>query len=128
MHRTSVYRVLPIVVLALLAPAAWAGDALSFFNNWFVTGDYAVAGVGLRATGVNGWATGNISMGTKAKPLVPGGAEPVAAFLYWSTSEPTTTPAPRIGYFNGNKIQGTVLGNPQSPNLPCYSSAGNLGL
>ena len=125
MHRSSVYRVLPIVVLELLAPAAWASDALSFFNNWFVTGDYVVGGVGLRSKGVNGWATGNIDMGTKA---VPPGAEPVAAFLYWSTSEPTTTPAARIGYFNGNKIQGVVLGNPQSPNLPCYSSGGNLGL
>ena len=36
---------------------ATAADALNFFNNWFVTGDYAVAGVGLRGTGSGGFAT-----------------------------------------------------------------------
>jgi hypothetical protein len=121
MHKTSVYRVLLFIVWAVLAPVAWASDALSFFNNWFVTGDYVVGGVGLRGTGLNGWATGTINM-----TAVPVGAEPVAAILYWSTSEPTTTPAARIGYFNGHQIQAAVLGNPQSPNLPCYSSGGTL--
>ena len=123
MRRAGIYRVLCFIVLALLAPAAWASDALSFFNNWFVTGDYVVGGVGLRATGVNGFATGTIKMSG-----VPAGAEPIAAFLYWSSSEPTTTPSARIGYFDGHEIQGTVLGNPQTPNLPCYSSGGALGL
>jgi len=122
MHRTSFHRVLLILVLGLIGRDAHAADALSFFNNWFVTGDYVVGGVGLRGTGVNGWALGTINM-----TAVPG-TEPVAAFLYWSTSEPTTTPAARIGYFNGYQIQAAVLGNPQSPNLPCYSSGGTLGL
>jgi hypothetical protein len=62
MHRASIYKILPSIVLALLAPVARAGDALNFFNNWFVTGDYVVGGVGLRATGVNGWATGTINI------------------------------------------------------------------
>jgi hypothetical protein len=122
MQRTSVSPILPLIVLVLFAQAAWAGDALSFFNNWFVTGDYAVSGVGLRGTGVNGWATGAINM-----TGVPGNAEPVAAFLYWSTAESTRTPSARIGYFNGHEIQAAVLGSSQNPSPACWSSGGTTG-
>jgi Legume lectin domain/Bacterial Ig-like domain (group 3)/YDG domain len=108
-------------MLPLLAQIAWSSDALTFFNNWFVTGDYAVAGVGLRGTGVKGWATGTINMSG-----VPSGAQPIAAFLYWSTVETTSTPGGAVGYFNGNEIQGLALGNPQSPNPPCWSSSNGV--
>src|SRR5579863_4435681 len=82
-----------------LAQLAWAADSLTFFNNWFVTGDYVVAGVGLRGGGAGhgGWATGNINVAG-----VPNNAQPIAAFLYWSTVEKTTTPSAAVGYFNGN--------------------------
>src|SRR3954468_23457995 len=53
-------------------------DALSFFKNYFITGDYVVAGVGLRGQGVNGVATGSIQVSG-----VPAGADIAAAFLYW---------------------------------------------
>jgi len=122
MKRTSVSLVLPLTVLALFAPVARSSDSLTFFNNWFVTGDYAVAGVGLRGTGVNGWASGKINM-----TGVPSTAQPIAAFLYWSTWEPSSPPAASIGYFNGNQIQGAVLGNPQSPNPGCSNSGGTSG-
>ena len=111
-----------------LAQLAWAADSLTFFNNWFVTGDYVVAGVGLRGGGAGhgGWATGNINVAG-----VPNNAQPIAAFLYWSTVEKTTTPSAAVGYFNGNQIQGLVLGNPASPNPPCWASgsapAGSAG-
>ena len=118
MNRPMVSRILPLSLLALSAPVAWCGDSLNFFNNWFVTGDYAVAGVGLKGTGVSGFATGSISM-----TGVPSGAQPIAAFLYWSTVEPSSTPGASIGYFNGNKIQGAVLGNPQAPNPACTAGA-----
>ncbi len=104
-------------MMASATPLAWSSDSLSFFNNWFVTGDYAVAGVGLRATGTGGFATGTIKM-----TGVPSGAAPIAAFLYWSTQEPTSTPGASIGYFNGFKIQGAAMGNPQSPAPGCSSS------
>ena len=105
----------------MLAQVAWASDALTFFNNWFVTGDYVVGGVGLRGTGKSGTATGKIVM-----PALPQHAEPIAAFLFWSTSEPTTTPAARAGSFNGHSIQGDVLGNPNTPNPSC-GAGGALG-
>ena len=122
MHRTRMKLIFVIAVSMLLANAAWAADALTFFNNWFVTGDYNVTGIGLRGKGVNGWATGTMLMSG-----VPNGAEPIAAFLYWSTVETSTTPGSRKGYFNGYQIQGVALGNPQSPNPPCWGSDGSIG-
>jgi hypothetical protein len=57
-----------------------AGDALSFKNNWFLTGDYVVGGVGLRGTGVSNVATGTINIAG-----VPANADIIAAYLYWET-------------------------------------------
>ena len=53
-----------------------APEPLKFFKNYFVTGDYAVGGVGLAAQGVNGIAQGDIEI-----QGVPPGAEVMAAFL-----------------------------------------------
>lgn len=127
MKRMSVRLVLPLTVLAFFAPLARSSsDSLTFFNNWFVTGDYSVAGVGLRglgaAKGAAGVATGKINM-----TGVPSGALPIAAFLYWSTSEPSSTPSASLGSFNGNKIQGAVLGSAASPNPGCSASGGTAG-
>jgi hypothetical protein len=120
MQRPSVYRIL-ITLFVVVPGVVQASDALSFFNNWFVTGDYAVAGVGLRGTGVNGWATGSINM-----TGVPANATPIAAFLYWSTVETSATPGAMNGYFDGYEIQASVLGTAQSPNPACGSSGGAL--
>src|SRR5262245_54167711 len=100
------------VALALLAHTAQAADALSYTKNYFVTGDYAVAGVGLRGTGVGGFATGTINMSG-----VPAGADIVAAFLYWETVETTPAPSTAKGFFDGKAIVGDVRGNASNP--PC---------
>jgi hypothetical protein len=119
-------------------------NPLCLDNNYFVTGDYVVGGVGLRGMGVNGFATGMISIPDcvqfqamhpsapcTAAP-VPAGAEIVAAWLYWETVESTsqTPPHPgQTGFFkplgklpngsaipgNGYPIMGTILGNPNAP-------------
>src|SRR5262245_41382902 len=87
---------------SLLVSAAGA-DALNYFQNYVVTGDAAYGSVGLRGTGVNGVATGNITIsgvpcttgvGAAASvvPCTTGGAMPVdvvAAYLYWETEETT---------------------------------------
>ena len=84
-----------------------------------VTIDSIVGGVGLRGSGVNGFATGTISIpDANSVPAkgVPAGADIVAAFLYWQTVESSlTTFAGQQGYFNGYAIAGTVLGNPNAP-------------
>jgi hypothetical protein len=55
---------------------------LSFFKNYFITGDYAVGGKSLWRKGVQGRATADISISG-----VPGNADILAVFLYVQTAE-----------------------------------------
>lgn len=95
---------------AILAPDAAIGPAnsLSFFKNYFVRGDYAVAGVGLRGRGVGGFATGTINLAG-----VPANADIMAAFLYWETLGNGAN-----GTFRGAALAGTALGSTASPCWP----------
>lgn len=104
--------------LALSSQTALAADALKFFNNWFVTGDYASAGVGLANTSGAGAikmtdvpCTSGAGAGAVLAPCTVAGsipAYPVAAFLYWQTVESSPTSASK-GIFNGSPITGKVL-------------------
>jgi hypothetical protein len=119
-----------------IAQTAWAQtDPLNFGNNFFVTGDYVVAGVGLSGLPQSGgYATGYINMPdatTRPSGGVPPGAQVVAAFLYWQTVESSQTPmAGKLGYFGpsdptsndlysgpagGYPITGTPLLNSSTP-------------
>ena len=95
------------------APSAHAQQALEFFKNYFLTGDYVAAGVGLRGTGVNGLATGTITIDPSQIPV---GAEIVAAFLYWETLGPSSGPSAATlagAQFQNNDIGSVaVLVNP----------------
>src|SRR5690348_7389286 len=147
------YRIITMSVMLMLlsifvfAPPAMAQNAaaqacptpLCLSNNYFVTGDYVVGGVGLRGLGgANGLATGTINIPDKVQPnatSVPAGADIVAAFLYWQTVESSQTSfAGQNGFFgpvqaNGQivtyPIQGTILGNPNAP--VSWSSGGCSG-
>jgi hypothetical protein len=125
-------------VLALAQTAMAQTDPLNFGNNFFVTGDYVVAGVGLRGLGNgSGFATGTITMpdaNTVPSTGVPAGAQVVAALLYWQTVESSqTTFAGQHGFFGpyngvpftGYSISGAVLGNPNAP--VSWSSGGCSG-
>src|SRR5215471_21437261 len=76
---------------------------LSFESNYFVTGDYVVAGVGLRGLGVNGFATKQFTMpdaNSVPSTGIPQGSEIVAALLYWQTVESSqSTFAGQNGFF-----------------------------
>jgi hypothetical protein len=106
---------------------------LSLSNNYIVTGDYVVGGVGLRGLGDgSGFATGTINIPDPAAyatnvPLqqVPAGADIVAAYLYWSTVETSGTFAGKNGFFQGYPITGATLGNPKAP--VSWSSGGCSG-
>src|ERR1700687_221276 len=117
---------------------AQTNPPLSFENNYFITGDYVVSGVGLRGLGVNGFATQQFAMpDANSVPVkgVPPGADIVAAFLYWETVESSqTTFAGQNGFFRavvaggpttGHPITGVVLGNPNAP--VSWSSGGCSG-
>lgn len=109
---------------AALMPTLAASDddrgPLGYFKNYFVTGDYAVAGVGLRGTGVGGFANGTINMTS-----VPAGADVIAAFLYWQTVETTPRPSAFNGFFRGRAVVGKPIGDPM--NAACWSSGGTTG-
>jgi hypothetical protein len=135
-HRATI--VLGLVVVVALGASAQT-PPLNFGNNYFVTGDYVVAGVGLRGLGVNGFATKTFPMPDPLKSVpvtgVPPGADIVAALLYWQTVESSqTTFAGQNGFFRpvisggpgtGYPISGVVLGNPNAP--VSWSSGGCSG-
>jgi hypothetical protein len=91
-----------------------APNPLSLNNNYFLTGDYVSAGVTLRGTGVNGTATGSITIPTyNQNPAngVPQGADIIDAFLYWETLENTPTASSTTANFNGYSVTGQQIGN-----------------
>ncbi len=132
----AMFAIVVSIFLLSFAPLAMAQnsypDAMNFFKNYFVTGDYVAGGVGLRGTGVNGWATGNIYFDAAHQNQVPQDAVVVAAFLYWEAIESTDQPSTMNGYFQGYPIVGVAVpaasNSPEGPNTPpCWSSGGGTG-
>src|SRR5215469_8318190 len=84
---------LALLVAFGFAQSGFAQAPLTFGNNFFVTGDYIVAGAsGINQTVVNNLTTGTITVpdtnpGITGATSVPTGAQIVAAFLYWETVE-----------------------------------------
>ena len=114
------------------APAGLAQTSATpptLFNNYFVTGDYVVGGVGLRGLGdATGYARGILPFPDQKyanSTSVPAGADIVGAFLYWQTVESSQSSlAGQQGYFRalvagtpatGYPITGFSLGNPNAP-------------
>ena len=112
-----------LVLAATLAQPARAEDALRFFKNYFLTGDYTVAGVGLQGAGVNGFATGTINI---AAGTVPAHADVLGAFLYWATVEHTPGEGAVGAKFNGADIS-KLAKSLGSGTPPCWSSGGATG-
>ena len=109
-------------------------EALTFFKNYFVTGDYVVGGVGLRGRGVSGLALGSIQV--SGVPEVDGHptADILAAFLYWQVVS-TDTLGPDSGSV-GVTFRGSPLSSVDGPfgkalstvgTAPCWASGGSAG-
>jgi hypothetical protein len=118
-----------IALVGGLVPAAFAqSPPLNIFQNYFVTGDYAVAGW-VEQSSAGGLATGTISIPDTHQPnsaAIPQGADIVAAYLYWATVEGNqSTFVGQQAFFNGSKITGTVLGDPNAPTS--WSAGGCTG-
>ena len=83
MKRALLLAIIPALLLQQSAqPAAQSTDGLTFFKNYFVTGDYVVGGTSLWRQGVNGAAAEDIVVSG-----VPAGVDILAAFLYVQTTE-----------------------------------------
>ncbi len=82
--RRALLAALAAVLLLPLAAARVGAQAspLTFFTNYFVTGDYTVSGTSLWRKGIAGRASVDITVSG-----VPEGADVVAAFLYVQTAE-----------------------------------------
>src|SRR5215831_10120904 len=110
--------------------AAAVPNALTFENNFFVTGDYAVGGVGLVGQANKtypGYAVGTISIGADTNPgvkgtnnSVPAGTEIVAALVYWQSIELIGGATGQNGFFrpvfNGGPTTGYVMQGTPVPN------------
>ncbi len=99
------------------------------FKNFFVTGDYVVAGWVEGAPDGSGFAPGFITIPDTRQPVpqsVPQGADIVAAYLYWGVVEGNQSSlAGQKAFFNGYPIKGAILGNPNAP--ASWSSGGCAG-
>src|SRR5262245_11358404 len=119
--------------LAQTGLAQTGTNPLSLFKNYFVTGDYVVAGWVEGSPDGSGYAPGTISVPDTRQPSqngvkasVPIGADIVATYLYWATVEGNQSSlAGQKAFFNGYSITGTILGNPNAP--VSWSSGGCSG-
>jgi hypothetical protein len=116
------------VCATILSVASFAQAPLNFGNNFFVTGDYFVAGaygINTNFTTINGasYTTGVISVpdpnpGITGAKQLPKGAQIVAALLYWQTIEkagvaPGATGSGQNGYFR--PLLYSTTGGPAAP-------------
>jgi hypothetical protein len=116
------------VLLALLLTATQSGFAqspLNFSNNFFVTGDYIVAGAyntTQKFTTINGvsYSIGTISVpdgnpGITGTKQVPQGAQIVAALLYWQTVEKVGVMVGAPGSGQNGYFRPVFNGGPAAP-------------
>src|SRR6267154_2723542 len=100
------------------AAAQSSVNPLSFGNNFFVTGDYVVAGaqgLGVNAPAQSGLAKGTITIpdlnpGITGTNQVPPGAQIVTALLYWQTVEKST----QLGTGQNGFFRSLFAGGPQT--------------
>jgi len=113
---------------------------LTFYKNFFITGDYVVAGVNMRGTGdATGMATQTLDM---TGVDIPAGVDLAAAFLYWETVSTTGSAGgitnasfqgnvdPSATTFDATKrndITGLVKVLNPAGTAPCWSSGGGTG-
>ena len=137
-------RRLVLVIIALALPLAFGfaqpglaqtTEPLKFSNNFFVTGDYVVAGW-LKTSSDGSFSSGTIKIpdkqayaSTEPDQRVPVGADVVAAFLYWSSVETANSNAGRNGFFGASPVTSPMTGEPLgNPNAPVsWSSGGCVG-
>jgi len=128
-----------LMAAALVTPALGQAPPLNFGNNFFVTGDYIVAGAYGMTTkfatnnGVS-YAVGTISVpdtnpGITGTKQVPQGAQIVAALLYWQTVEkvgvkPGAPGSGQNGYFRPLLFTKNGNPDPNGPAAPGYLISG----
>ena len=119
--RAGVLCTLLAILVSQSGIGATTAAPLSFFKNYFVTGDYTVGGASLWRKGVNGVATRR-----RADAGVPATADILAAFLYIQTAEKTQWSGIDHAKFNGNDLGAGSASlakalNWDAATVPCWS-------
>ena len=117
-----------------VASFAQSNPPLNFSNNFFVTGDYLVAGaygMNTNFTKINGasYTTGVISVpdpnpGITGANQVPKGAQIVAALLYWQTIEKAGVAGGATGSGQNGYIRPLLYSTTGGPAAPGYAFSG----
>ena len=117
-----------------VASFAQSTPPLNFGNNFFVTGDYLVAGaygMNTNFTKINGasYTTGVISVpdpnpGITGANQVPKGAQIVAALLYWQTIEKAGVAGGATGSGQNGYIRPLLYSTTGGPAAPGYAFSG----
>ena len=123
------------LAFVLLFAQLGQAQSLNYFRNFFVTGDYAVGGVGMEALGVDGLATGEIHFDLAHMNEVPASAEILAAYLYWqvvvnvNNGEESGAAGTMFNGFPLNSPEGFPFWVGLSPGgtAPCWGSGGGTG-
>ena len=116
-------------LLSLATQPGFAQSPLNFGNNFFVTGDYIVAGaynMNQNFTTINGvtYAVGTINVpdtnpgiqpGVQGEKQVPPGAQIVAALLYWQTVEKVGVKPGAPGSGQNGYFRPLLSGGPAAP-------------
>jgi hypothetical protein len=128
-----------ILSIAVQSGFAQANPPLNFGNNYFVTGDYVVAGAyGMNSMAAGGYTSGNITIpdgnpGITGTKLVPAGAQIVKALLYWQTIEnagvePGQPGSGQNGFFRpvftGGPMTGYAISGVSASNPVSWASSG----
>ena len=121
--RSSILLAALVMLLNQSGVNATGGAPLSFFKNYFVTGDYVVGGASLWRKGVNGIASAAIPISG-----VPATADVLAAFLYVQTAEKAQWSGIDHARFNGADLGAGSASlakalNWESATPPCWSVA-----
>ena len=126
-----------LAILPTLAPSGFAqapNAPLNFGNNFFVTGDYIVAGANGMTTNfttINGvaYALGTINVpdsnpGITGTKQIPPGAQIVAALLYWQTAEKVGVAPGSNGSGQNGYFRPLLYSNSGGPAAPGYGISG----
>ena len=110
--------------ILLSVPCFAQNPPLNFGNNFFVTGDYVVAGAyGMTTNFSNGYAVGTFVVpdtnpGIHAPTYVPLGAEVVGALVYWQTVENAGTVPGQPGTGENGFFRPLIPNGPPAPGHP----------
>lgn len=126
-HKLPLIRFVVLLSVFSVARSGFAqapNPPLNFGNNFFITGDYVVAGAqGMTTTFSGGYAVRTIKVpdanpGITGVKQVPAGAQIIDALLYWETVEKTGVAPGQPGSGQNGFFRSVIANGPSAPGYP----------